>query len=312
MVMAKSKGSIGKGDADPKSASDQKKNHAKKSSTGPKFDIDDPKLPDAIEDASLTSGGFPYDKKLKREAYEDELRALQIELVKLQQHALKARERIIVLFEGRDAAGKGTCIGHFREHLNPRYARAVALPKPSETERGEWYLQRYITQFPTAGEMVFFDRSWYNRAGVERVMGFCSDAQQKLFLEQTPAFERLIVRDGIFLFKFYLEIGREMQLKRFHERRHDPVKQWKISDVDLAAIGQWDDYTRAKEDMLEATHTETAPWTVVLANDQRRARIETIRFVLAKLDYENKDAKLVGTPDARIVGVGPPFFETGH
>ena len=270
--------------------------------TPPKgFDLEDPKLPDAIEEAAMASGGYPHEKRLKREDFEAELQRLQIELVKLQQHALKAGERIVVVFEGRDSAGKGTCIKHFSEHLNPRHCRVVALTKPSETERGQWYFQRYLSQLPGAGEIVLFDRSWYNRAGVERVMGFCTKEQHAAFLREAPDLEGLLVRDGLRLFKFFLEIGREMQLKRFHERRHDPLKRWKISDIDIAAMSRFDDYTAAKEEMLRFTHTNVAPWTVVLANDQRRARLETIRTVLAGVDYQAKDAKAIGRPDEGIV-----------
>jgi polyphosphate kinase 2 len=286
------------------------KNASRKSP--PKFDLDNPKLPDEIAERALASGGYPYEKKLKRDEFEKELSALQIELVKLQQHALRTKERIIVLFEGRDAAGKGTCIGRFREHLNPRHARVVALPKPTETEIGQWYFQRYIVHFPTFGEIVFFDRSWYNRAGVERVMGFCTEKQVERFLHEAPILEGMIVRDGIRFFKIFLEIGREMQMERFHERRHDPMKQWKVSDIDIAAISHWDDYTRAKEDMLRATDSDSAPWTVVLANDQRRARLETIRLVLSQLNYRDKNEKAVGAPDPKLVGRGGKFFETAE
>ena len=273
------------------------------------FDIDEPKLPKAIEEGALTSGGYPHDKKLKREAFEEELHLLQIELVKLQVHAGKSGERIVVVFEGRDAAGKGSCIGRFREHLNPRSARIVALSKPTDTERGQWYFQRYAAQLPTAGEIVLLDRSWYNRAGVERVMGFATSDQVADFLREAPEFEGMLVRDGVRVFKIYLEIGREMQLMRFHERRHDPLKRWKITDMDIAAMTRWDEYTQAKEEMFRFTHTAVAPWTVVLANDQRRARLESIRLVLGALDYEDKDKTAVGAADAEIVGSGAEFFQ---
>jgi polyphosphate kinase len=272
-----------------------------------KFDLSIEELPVEIADAAFASGGYPYEKKLKREDFDKHLEALQIELLKLQAHVAAKGLRVLCLFEGRDAAGKGTCIGHFREHLNPRRARVVALGKPSDTERGQWYFQRYVQHLPTAGEIVLFDRSWYNRAGVERVMGFASPDQQADFLRDCPMFEELLVRDGFHFVKLYLEIGREMQLQRFHERRHDPLKRWKISDIDLAAIERYDDYTRAKEDMFRFTHTATCPWTVVLANDQRRARLEAIRVVLAQMDYEGKDARVVGRLDDKIVGSGPDF-----
>lgn len=272
------------------------------------FNIDNPSLPKALEEGALTSGGYPYESKLKRKTFERDLAALQTELVKLQVHAGKGRERIVVVFEGRDAAGKGSCIGRFRQHLNPRSARVVALTKPTETERGQWYFQRYAAQLPTAGEIVLFDRSWYNRAGVEKVMDFATADQVADFLREAPEFEGMLVRDGIRLIKIYLEIGRGMQLVRFHERRHDPLKRWKITDIDLAAMARWDDYTAAKEDMFRFTHTAVAPWTVILANDQRRARLEAIRLVLGAVDYEGKDEECVGACDAAIVGSGPEFF----
>jgi polyphosphate kinase len=274
------------------------------------FDINDPKLPDAIDAAALASGGYPYEKKLKRSLYETELRLLQIELRKLQSSLEKDKRRLVCLFEGRDAAGKGSTINRFMAHLNPRMARTVALQKPTETERGQWYFQRYVAHLPTAGNITLFDRSWYNRAGVERVMGFCDQGQLADFLREAPQFEELLARDDVHIFKFYLDIGREMQMKRFHARRHDPLKQWKITDIDIAAIGKWDEYTRAKEDMFRFTHTPGAPWTVIRANDKRRTRLEAMRVVLAALDYAGKDASIVRTPDPLLVGSGPDFFFT--
>lgn len=274
------------------------------------FDIENPVLPPEIADRALTSGGYPYDEELKKKAYNEDLVTLQLELLKLQSDIETRRERFVALFEGRDASGKGSCISRFLERLNPRHARSVALSKPTETERGEWYFQRYVCHLPTAGDMVLFDRSWYNRAGVERVMNFCTLAQTEKFLRDAPDFESLLVRDGIRLFKFYLVIGREMQLVRFHERRHDPFKRWKITDVDLAAIDKWDDYTRAQDDIFKRTSTAEAPWIVVRANDQRRARLETIRWVLYHSDYAGKDVKAVGEPDAKIIGTGPKYFRT--
>lgn len=272
------------------------------------FDIDNPKLPDAIEEKALTGGGYPYAKKLKRKAYEKELGKLQFELVKLQSHIQKTSQRLVVVFEGRDSAGKGGCISRFMQHLNPRHARSVALTKPTDTERGQWYFQRYVPHMPTAGDIVLFDRSWYNRAGVERVMGFCSEDQLADFLRDAPEFENLLVQDGVRLFKIYLTIARETQLKRFHERRHDPLKQWKLTDIDLKAIGKWDDYTKAQHDMFRFTHTPGAPWTVVRANDQRRARLEAIRLVLNAFDYEKKDTSVAHQSDPKIVGAGDAFF----
>lgn len=272
------------------------------------FDIDDPKLPKWIDEAAFESGGYPYAKKLDAEKYEDELKELQIELRKLQAHIEAKGERLVVVFEGRDASGKGSTISRFMAHLNPRAARAVALSKPTEVERGQWYFQRYAVHMPAAGNITLFDRSWYNRAGVERVMGFCNQAQLADFLREAPQFEGLLTRDGVHLFKFYLDIGREMQLKRFHDRRHDPLKTWKITPIDLAAIDKWDDYTKAKEDMFHFTHTAASPWTVIKANDKRRTRLEAIRTVLAALDYAGKDKKVVGTPDPKIVGAEGKFF----
>ena len=280
-----------------------------KSTSLPKgFSLDDPKFPKALDEAAMTSGGYPYDKRMKREDFDDQLHALQVELVKLQTHNIKTHGRVLILYEGRDGAGKGSCIKAFTGHLNPRNTRAVALTKPTETERGQLYFQRYAVQLPTAGEIVLFDRSWYNRAGVERVMGFCNADQLASFLREAPEFEGLLVRDGIRVFKFYLSMGREMQLKRFHQRRHDPLKQWKLSDVDLAALEKWDDYSAAQVDMFRFTHTAIAPWLVVRANDQRRARLETIRAVLLAIDYEGRDLKAIGKPDPLIAGAGPEFF----
>jgi polyphosphate kinase 2 len=283
-----------------------------KSTPYPGFDIDAVELPKAIEKAALGSGGYPYDDELKRKHYERELRDLQIELCKLQAHVNRKGERIVVVMEGRDSAGKGGCIQRFTAHLNPRSAKVVALTKPTEAERGQWYFQRYVAHMPTRGDIVLFDRSWYNRAGVERVMGFADPEQVADFLREAPEFEAMLVREGIRLFKIYLDIGQEMQLKRFHERRHDPLKRWKLSDIDLVAISKWDEYTRALHEMFRFTHTATSPWVVVRANDQRRARLETIRLVLAGVDYEGKDADIVGQIDTRIVGSGPEFFYGGE
>ena len=281
------------------------------SSKAPGFDLNQPELPKAIEKAALGSGGYPYDDNLKRKKYEKQLVTLQIELLKLQTHVQKTGERIVVVFEGRDSAGKGGCIQRFTEHLNPRHAKVVALTKPTEAERGQWYFQRYAVHMPTRGDIVLFDRSWYNRAGVERVMGFATDEQIADFLRDAPDFEAMLVRDGIKLFKLYLDIGHEMQLKRFHSRRHDLLKLWKLSDIDLLAISKWDDYTHAQHEMFRFTHTPSSPWVVVRANDQRRARLEAIRLVLSAIDYEGKDKDAVGEIDDKIVGSGPTFFYGG-
>jgi polyphosphate kinase 2 len=272
------------------------------------FDLDDPRLPHAIDAAALSSGGFPYQEKLGRKSYEKELNHLQNELIKLQASLQRRRERLLVLFEGRDAAGKGSTIKRFMAHLNPRRARAVALSKPSELEAGQWYFQRYVPHLPAPGDIVLFDRSWYNRAGVEKVMGFCTAEQLADFLREAPQFEGMLTRDGMHVFKFYLDIGREMQLKRFHRRRHDPMRRWKITDIDLAAIAKWDDYTKAKEDMFRFTHTAASPWTVIRANDKRRTRLEAIRSVLYALDYEGKDAAVVDKPDVNILGSRPDLL----
>ncbi len=274
----------------------------------PDFDLDNPKFPAEIEARALGSGGYPYDKKLKREPYEEQLQLLQLELIKLQTHVETAGERIVVLFEGRDTSGKGGCISRILERINPRHSRSVALSKPTEAERGQWYFQRYIVHLPTRGDIVLFDRSWYNRAGVERVMGFCTEDETARFLRDAPEFEALLVRDTIRFFKIYLTVGREMQLKRFHERRHDPFKQWKVTDIDIAAIGRYDNYTRAEADMLRFTHTAASPWTVINANDQRRARLEAMRVLLTALDYGGKDAKAIGAIDPRLTMSGADYL----
>jgi polyphosphate kinase 2 len=272
------------------------------------FDVHDPELPEWVRKGALTAGGFPYDEKLDRDVYEKELRTLQIELGKLQSSTLKTGARIVIVFEGRDSAGKGSCIKRFMEHLNPRHARVVALPAPSDRERGEWYFQRYVRHMPTSGEMVLFDRSWYNRAGVERVMGFCTQDQLADFLREAPQFESLLVRDGIHFFKFYLTIGRETQLKRFHDRRHSPLKDWKFSPMDEASLGKFDAYTEARDEMFRFTHTATCPWTVVRANDKRRARLHTIRQVLTSIEYDGKNEGAIGAIDPLIVQSAPDFM----
>lgn len=266
------------------------------------FDLDDLVLPDWIEERALASGGYPYADEMPRKEYEAELVRLQVELVKLQTDFARTGRRVIALFEGRDAAGKGGAIGAIREYLNPRSARSVALPKPTERERGEWYFQRYVAHLPTSGEIVLFDRSWYNRAVVEPVMGFCTPGECREFLGQAPLFERMLTDSRILLFKFWLEIGREMQLKQFHQRRHDPLKIWKLSPVDYAAMSKWEDYTKARDTMLAATHAAKTPWSVALSNDKRRARLAIIRKILANIQYDGKDGKLVGRPDPAILG----------
>ncbi|WP_425624277.1 polyphosphate kinase 2 [Agrobacterium radiobacter] len=273
------------------------------------FDIDNPVLPEWVEEKKLSAGNFPYDKKMKREEYNTALEALQVELVKVQFWLQATGKRVMAVFEGRDAAGKGGAIFAARAYLNPRYARVVALTKPTETERGQWYFQRYISHFPTAGEFVLFDRSWYNRAGVEPVMGFCTPEEHKLFLKETPRLEKMLAHEDINLFKFWLDIGRETQIERFHDRRHSPLKCWKLSDMDIAALTKWDDYTQKRDEMLEKTHTDAAPWTVVRANDKRRTRVNLIRHILLTLDYEGKDEKAIGEIDDKILGSGPDFLK---
>jgi polyphosphate kinase len=265
------------------------------------FEVSDPVLPSWIEDTALASGGFPYGKKKDEAEYLEELEMLQIELVKLQEWQQASKARIVVVFEGRDAAGKGGTINAVRENMNPRSARNVALPKPSDTERGQWYFQRYAAQMPTAGEFVTFDRSWYNRAGVEPVMGFCSPAQHEEFLEEAPNFEKMLSSDGIHLFKIWLDIGRTMQLKRFHERRHSLLRHWKFSPIDVAGLTKWDDYSAMRDLMFRRTHTKAAPWTIVRSNDKRRARLEVIRHILSNVDYAGKDNEVIGKPDRKII-----------
>jgi polyphosphate kinase 2 len=272
------------------------------------FDLDNKSLPGEIKDNAFSSGGYPYDKKLSRKKYEEELYALQLELGKMQAWLKDTGERVVVVFEGRDAAGKGGTINSFRQYLNPRHAKVVALSKPSDTERGQWYFQRYVTHLPTSGEMVMFDRSWYNRAGVEPVMGFCTPKQHTHFLKEAPQFEDMIVEDGIHFFKFWLNVGQEMQLKRFHDRRQNPLKSWKLSSIDIKALSKWDDYTNARNAMLNATHTHHGPWTIVRSNDKRRARLNAIRHFLHHLDYAGKDAKAIGKVDPLILGSGPDFL----
>lgn len=272
------------------------------------FDLNDAELPKWLEDAALTSGGYPYEKRMKKREYEKTLEDLQEELVKVLAWMQESDERVIIVFEGRDAAGKGGTINRFRQYLNPRHARTVALSKPSEVERGQWYYQRYVDHFPTSGELVMFDRSWYNRAGVEPVLGFCTKEQNINFLNDTPSFEKMITEEGIHLFKFWLNVGREAQLMRFHERRHSPLKVWKLSPVDIKSLSKWDDYTKARDAMLIKTHTKNAPWTVVRTNDKKRGRINAIRSVLLALNYEGKDSKKIGKLDENVIGEGYEFF----
>ena len=245
---------------------------------------------------------YPYDHQMPHEEYEHLKRRLQIELLKLQKHAKRTGARHVIVFEGRDAAGKGGTIQRFMEHLNPRAARVVALEKPTEGEKTQWYFQRYVTHLPIAGEMVLFDRSWYNRAGVEKVMGFCTPEQHAEFLRQAPSFEQMLVNDGIRLTKFWFSVSPAEQRTRFAVRLVDPVRQWKFSPMDMESIDKWDAYTTAKEEMFGATDTDISPWIVVKSNDKKRARINAMRYVLARFDYDDKDDEVVGGPDPLIVG----------
>ncbi|MCU1422483.1 MAG: ppk2 [Microbacteriaceae bacterium] len=256
--------------------------------------------------------GYPYDQRMDRDEYEQHKRLLQIELLKLQNWVKAEGRRLVVVFEGRDAAGKGGTIKRFMEHLNPRGARTVALEKPSERESTQWYYQRYVQHLPAAGEIVMFDRSWYNRAGVERVMGFCTDAQYEEFMRQTPLFEQMLVSDGIDLVKFWFSVSADEQRTRFAIRQVDPVRQWKLSPMDIASLDKWGTYTAAKEAMFAATDTPAAPWTVVKSNDKKRARVEAMRHVLSLFDYANKDGSIVGRPDERIVGSASTVYEQGE
>jgi polyphosphate kinase 2 len=245
---------------------------------------------------------YPYDERIPRGEYDHQKRLLQIELLKLQNYVKATGERIVVLFEGRDAAGKGGTIKRFMEHLNPRGARVVALEKPSERESTQWYFQRYIAHLPSAGEIVLFDRSWYNRAGVERVMGFCTRQEYLEFMREAPDLERMLTRSGINLVKFWFSVTQGEQRTRFAIRQVDPVRQWKLSPNDVQSLDKWDEYTEAKEAMFFYTDTADAPWTVVKSNDKKRARLEAIRHVLNRFDYDDKDAEVVGRPDPQIVG----------
>ena len=256
--------------------------------------------PDKHIKAAFDAGEYPYNEKVIKRDYELRKAELQAELLKAQRWARDQKQKIAIVFEGRDAAGKGGAIKRFMEHLNPRAARVVALEKPNKVEKGQWYYQRYVRHLPTRGEMVFFDRSWYNRAGVERVMGFCTSEEYDEFMRQTPEFERMLVRSGLHLFKYWFSVTQDEQKRRFDSRKTDPLKQWKLSPMDLASLDKWDDYTQAKEAMLFHTDTMDAPWTVIKSNDKKRARINAMVHFLHNLDYEGKDLDVVGVPDMKI------------
>lgn len=255
------------------------------------------------------NGTYPYKSKISRAEYEKRKWELQVELLKMQSWVKETGQRVVILFEGRDAAGKGGAIKRFMEHLNPRGARVIALEKPTGTEKGQWYFQRYIKHLPTSGEIVLFDRSWYNRAGVERVMNFCTPKEYLEFMRQAADLERMLVRSDISLYKLWFSVSREEQFRRFQKRRTDPLKQWKLSPIDLASLDKWDDYTEAKEAMFFYTDTADAPWTVVKSDDKKRARINAMRFILEQLDYPNKSEKIALTPDPLIVGSARDIFE---
>ncbi|MBY6006317.1 polyphosphate kinase 2 [Salipiger bermudensis] len=255
----------------------------------------------------ILSPSYPYSEEMKGKAYQREMDALQIELVKMQSWAKATGQRIACIFEGRDAAGKGGTIKRFRENLNPRGAREVALSKPSDTEATQWYFQRYIEHLPAGGEIVFFDRSWYNRGVVEKVFGFCTEAEREHFFAQVPDFESMLVEEGIRVFKFWLNVGRAEQLRRFLKREQDPLKQWKLSWIDVEGLKRWDAYSAAIQETLSRSHSAEAPWTVIRSDDKKRARLAAIRHVLSHLDYAEKDARAVGEPDPKIAG-GPEVW----
>ncbi|MBC6438760.1 MAG: polyphosphate kinase 2 [Rhodobacteraceae bacterium] len=257
--------------------------------------------PDLIRQAFET-GAYPYAVRLSRRRYEAQKANIQAELLKAQKWAGETGQKLVILFEGRDAAGKGGTIKRFNEHLNPRAARVVALNKPTDNERGQWYFQRYVRHLPTSGEMVFYDRSWYNRAGVERVMGFCTPNEYLEFMRQAPDFERMLTRSGIRLFKYWFSVTREEQRRRFASRETDPLKRWKLSPIDKASLDKWDDYTEAKEAMFFYTDTADAPWTVIKSDDKKRARLNCMLHFLDSLDYPDKDPKIARPPDPLIVG----------
>ena len=256
--------------------------------------------------------GYPYDKKISTSKYEHQKHLLQIELLKLQAWVKEHGEKIVIIFEGRDAAGKGGAIKRFTEHMNPRGARVVALEKPTERESSQWYFQRYVEHMPSAGEIVLMDRSWYNRAGVERVMGYCTPAQYHEFMRATPEFERMLVNSGVHLIKFWFSVGEAEQHSRFVSRGTDLVKQWKLSPTDLASLDKWEAYTKAKEAMFFYTDQPHAPWTVVKSNDKKRARLEAMRWVLSQFKYAGKDKHVVGTPDPLIIGAPSSVYDEGE
>jgi polyphosphate kinase 2 len=257
-------------------------------------------------------GAYPYTSKMKKQEYEQRKRELQTELLKMQSWVKDTKQRIVLVFEGRDAAGKGGTIKRFTEHLNPRGSNVIALEKPNARERNQWYFQRYIEHLPSKGEIIFFDRSWYNRAGVEKVMGFCSDLEYLEFLRQTPELERMLVNSGIILYKFWFSVSRAEQFRRFKSRKDDPLKQWKLSPVDMASLALWDDYSQAKDAMIFHTDTRDAPWTIIRSDDKKRGRINCMRHFLSGLDYPGKDLEVVRPPDPLIAGSADDIYEKGE
>ena len=265
-----------------------------------------------LHDDTPVVEGYPYKTKLTRKQYESLKAELQVELLKAQNWVKNSNQKVVLIFEGRDAAGKGGTIKRFMEHLNPRFARVVALPKPGEKETGQWFFQRYIQQLPTRGEMVLFDRSWYNRAGVERVMNFCTRLEYLEFMRQTPALERMLADSGIHLFKYWFSVSRDEQRRRFEARAGSPLKRWKLSPIDKESLSLWEEYTEAKETMFFYTDTRDAPWTVVRSDDKRRARINCMRHFLDSIDYPDKNEEVVVTPDSQVVGLARNIFQTQH
>ncbi len=268
-----------------------------------------------VEQASkreIISDSYPYRTKLARAEYERQKAELQVELLRMQRWVIQTGQRVVLLFEGRDAAGKGGTIKRFMEHLNPRGASVAALPVPSERERGQWYFQRYVQRLPSRGEIVFFDRSWYNRAVVEPVLGFCSPAENLRFLRDATVFEELLVNDGLHLFKFWFSVSREEQLRRFLSRARDRLKQWKISDVDIRSLSLWDEYTEAKKTMFAATDTKVCPWVVVKSDDKKRARLSCMRYVLRNLPYHSDTESRVAKPDRRLIGPAKKIYAPGE
>lgn len=268
--------------------------------------------PDDALSVDWRQGGYPYKNLMSRKNYEKQKYHLQVELLKLQSWVKETRQKVVILFEGRDAAGKGGTIKRFMEHLNPRGARVVALEKPTEEEQGQWYFQRYVKHLPTAGEITLFDRSWYNRSGVERVMGFCDTDEYAEFMRQAPEFERNLVRSGFHLIKFWFSVSREEQRRRFQEREAHPLKQWKLSPIDRASLDKWEEYTKAKESMFFYTDTPDCPWTVVKSDCKKRARLNSMRYVLHKLPYSDKSIDAIGPIDPLLVGRANVVFETGE